>query len=352
LPATSQWEAPNEIHPGQWQDAIRPSCLRVVREADFKGLPAGNRDAAHLLQSRLLRRSLRQRYPAARKPGKGIMKARRPNRPADEKDIVMSTRISSCNKSGWVESAFASADPTTPQPRATHLSAPSGRRGQHEVTRLLTDIDGVPVLVRFLVGDVSGDVQSHFVSGHVDLYSLLSSTVEKMVDRMGGSPLRRDDPSRQTLATVELISSAEDLARLPVLSNDTVLRVGPLELDLLDRTAKRGDRQIDLRPREFQLLKYMMQRSEKLLTRAALLKDVWNYKFVPNTNLVDVHMGRLRHKVDGPGEPPLIRNVRGVGFVLSATAFPQCPTPQTAGRAGAWPHDNSSRTVETTLLQC
>jgi DNA-binding winged helix-turn-helix (wHTH) protein len=276
------------------------------------------------------------------------MKARQPNRPADGKDIVMSTRIASHNKPGRVESVFVGADPRTPQPRSTHLPTPSIRRGQHEVAQLLADIDGVPVLVRFLVGDV----QSHFVSGHVDLYSLLSSTVEKMVDRMGGSPLRRDDPSRQTLATVELISSAEDLARLPVLSNDTALRVGPLELDLLDRTAKRGDRQIDLRPREFQLLKYMMQRSEKLLTRAALLKDVWNYNFVPNTNLVDVHMGRLRHKVDRPGEPPLIRNVRGVGFVLSATAFPQCPTPQTAGRAGARPHDNSSRTVETTLLQC
>jgi DNA-binding response OmpR family regulator len=101
-----------------------------------------------------------------------------------------------------------------------------------------------------------------------------------------------------------------------------VLRVGPLELDLIDRTAKRGDRQIDLRPREFQLLKYMMHRSDKLLTRAALFKDVWHYKFVPETNLVDVHMGRLRRKVDGANDAPLIRNVRGAGFVLSATPVP------------------------------
>jgi DNA-binding response OmpR family regulator len=82
---------------------------------------------------------------------------------------------------------------------------------------------------------------------------------------------------------------------------------------------KRDDRRIDLRPREFRLLKYMMQRSDRLLTRATLLKDVWNYKFVPETNLVDVHMGRLRRKVDGPNEPHVIRNVRGVGFILSAT---------------------------------
>jgi DNA-binding response OmpR family regulator len=67
------------------------------------------------------------------------------------------------------------------------------------------------------------------------------------------------------------------------------------------------------------LLKYMMQRSDQLLTRANLIKDVWHYKFVPETNLVDVHMGRLRRKVDGSNDDPMIRNVRGEGYVLSAT---------------------------------
>jgi DNA-binding response OmpR family regulator len=67
------------------------------------------------------------------------------------------------------------------------------------------------------------------------------------------------------------------------------------------------------------LLKYMMQRSDQLLTRAALIKDVWHYEFVPETNRIDVHMGRLRRKVDGPNDDPMIRNVRGEGFVLSAT---------------------------------
>lgn len=259
----------------------------------------------------------------------------------------MTTYARGRDKPGRTKSAaFVGADPTTHQPRSIHLPTPSISRGQQEIAQLLADINGVPVLVRFLVGDVSGEVQSRFVSRHVDLHSLLSSTVEKMVDRMGGSPLRRDDSSKDTLATVEFISSAEHLARLPALANDTVLRVGPLELDLLDRTAKRDDRRIDLRPREFHLLKYMMQRTDKLLTRAILLKDVWNYKFVPETNLVDVHMGRLRRKVDGPSEPPLIRNVRGAGFVLSATAFPQCSAPGTTGRGEGWPRDNSSRPGE------
>jgi DNA-binding response OmpR family regulator len=98
-----------------------------------------------------------------------------------------------------------------------------------------------------------------------------------------------------------------------------VLRVGSLELDLIDRTARRGNRPIDLRPRQFQLLKYMMQRRDQVLSCANLIKDVWHLNFVPETNRVNVHMGQLRAKVDGPNEAPMIRNVRGEGFVLSAT---------------------------------
>ena len=92
------------------------------------------------------------------------------------------------------------------------------------------------------------------------------------------------------------------------------------ELDLIARTAKRGDRSIDLLPRKFRLLEYMMQRKDQVLTRAMLLEEVWKYKFVPQTNLVDVHMGRLRRKVDESDEPAMIHNVRGVGFVLRAPA--------------------------------
>jgi DNA-binding winged helix-turn-helix (wHTH) protein len=111
----------------------------------------------------------------------------------------------------------------------------------------------------------------------------------------------------------------EPCVRSSVEPRETVLRVGSLELDLIDRTARRGNRPIDLRPREFQLLKYMMQRSDQVLTFANLMKDVWHFKFVPETNRIHVHMGRLRSKIDGPKDVPMIRNVRGEGFVLSAT---------------------------------
>jgi DNA-binding winged helix-turn-helix (wHTH) protein len=269
----------------------------------------------------------------------------------------MSTRVTSCNRPSRMESTLVGA-PGTAQPTPTHLPAPSTAqlrriksppKARNEVALLLADIDGVPVLVRFIVGDVSVEMQCHFASAEADFHSLLSSTVAKMVDRIVGSPLRRDDQSKRAPATAKMISSAEHLARLPAPSKDTVLRVGPLELDLLDRTAKRGDRRIDLRPREFHLLKYMMQRSDKLLTRGAILTEVWNYKFLPETNLVDVHMGKLRRKVDGSDEPPLIRNIRGVGFVLSANAHSHCETPRSDGRAKAWPPDHSSRPMEGAL---
>jgi DNA-binding response OmpR family regulator len=218
------------------------------------------------------------------------------------------------------------------------------------MTEIVADIDGLPVLFRILVKDVPTELLPDFVAKDADLHSLLSNALKKMVDRMGGSSMRRDALSKPPLAIVELISSGEPSAGLPAPPNGTVLRVGSLELDLLDRTAKRGDRQIDLRPREYQLLKYMMQRSDTLLTRAILFKEVWHYKFVPETNLVDVHMGRLRRKVDGSNETPMIRNVRCAGFILSATPISQdSPTESAEPSMALTAGDKSPRSVEDTL---
>jgi DNA-binding response OmpR family regulator len=152
------------------------------------------------------------------------------------------------------------------------------------------------------------------------VHSLLSDAVEKMVNRILETSGQNSGLSKQPLSLVEIISRMESSARSLLEPRETVLRVGSLELDLIERTAKRGNRLINLRPREFQLLKYMMQRSDQLLTRATLFKEVWHYKFVPETNLVDVYIGRLRRKLDGSNEDPMIRNVRGEGFVLSAAS--------------------------------
>src|SRR5258705_2787255 len=138
---------------------------------------------------------------------------------------------------------------------------------------------------------------------------LVLSALGAVVDRVRGLRAGGDDYLTKPFAIVELIARLEALLRRPAEDRDTLLRVGPLELDLLARTAKRGERAIDLLPREFRLLRYLMRRKDQLLTRAMLFEEVWNYKFVPRSNLVDVHMGRLRRKVDGLEEQPMIHNV-------------------------------------------
>ena len=120
-----------------------------------------------------------------------------------------------------------------------------------------------------------------------------------------------------TALVAELLARVEALLLpRPSDSRETILDVGPLRLDLLTRKVTRGERTIRLLPREFCLLEYMMRRKDHLVTRAMLFTEVWNYKFVPRSNLVDVHIGRLRRKIDQSGEPPMILSVRGRGFML------------------------------------
>jgi two-component system OmpR family response regulator len=185
--------------------------------------------------------------------------------------------------------------------------ARSSRPDAMIVDRLLPGMDGLTIIETLRKEQVRTPVLVLSALGAVD-------------DRVRGLRMGGDDYLTKPFAIVELVARIEALLRRPAESRETTLRVGPLELDLIERTAKRGDRVIDLLPREFRLLEYMMQHSDQLLTRAMLLEEVWNYKFVPATNLVDVHMGRLRHKVDGPDEAPMIHNVRGAGFILRSAS--------------------------------
>jgi two-component system OmpR family response regulator len=171
------------------------------------------------------------------------------------------------------------------------------------VDRMLPGMDGLTIIEALRQEEVRTPV-------------LILSALGAVDERVRGLRTGGDDYLTKPFAIVELVARLEALLRRPAESRETMLRVGPLELDLIKRTATRGGRAIDLLPREFRLLEYMMQRSDQLLTRAMLLEEVWNYKFVPATNLVDVHMGRLRHKVDGPDDSPMIHNIRGAGFIL------------------------------------
>jgi two-component system, OmpR family, response regulator len=116
----------------------------------------------------------------------------------------------------------------------------------------------------------------------------------------------------------DLLAKVEALLQHPTDTRETILSVGPLQLDPLTRTVSRDGRWIGLVPREYRLLEYMMRHQGQVVTRAMLFREVWNYKFVPESNLVDVHMGRLRRKIDRPDEAPMIYSIRGRGFVLQA----------------------------------
>jgi two-component system, OmpR family, response regulator len=145
---------------------------------------------------------------------------------------------------------------------------------------------------------------------------LVVSALNAVGDRIRGLTVGGDDYLTKPFALGELAARVEALLRRPIATRETVLRAGPLEADLIDKTVRRGTRDLSLLPREFRLLEYLMRRPNQVVTREMLLKDVWRYRFVPKTNLVDVHVGKLRRKIDASDEAPLLQSVRSVGFML------------------------------------
>jgi two-component system, OmpR family, response regulator len=146
--------------------------------------------------------------------------------------------------------------------------------------------------------------------------ALVLSALGSLDDRVRGLRAGGDDYLPKPFALVELVARVQALLRRPNETRDTRLIAGPLDLDLLAGTGTRAGRALDLLPRELKLLDYLVRRPGQIVTRSMLLQDVWGYTFEPNSNVVDVHMGRLRRKVDADGEPQLIRNVRGRGYVF------------------------------------
>ncbi|MGD0565445.1 MAG: response regulator transcription factor [Roseiarcus sp.] len=145
---------------------------------------------------------------------------------------------------------------------------------------------------------------------------LVISALSSVDDRIRGLKAGGDDYLVKPFELRELTARVEALSRRAGDARATRLRVGPLEMDLVERTVRRGDRRVDLLPREFKLLEYFMRHPNQIVTRAMLLEDVWNFKFLPQTNVVDVHISNLRRKIDEGGEARLIVNVRASGFKL------------------------------------
>lgn len=146
---------------------------------------------------------------------------------------------------------------------------------------------------------------------------LFLSTLGGIDDRVSGLDAGGDDYLVKPFAVSELVARVNALGRRPALAMASpVLRAGDLEMDLFSRSVRRAGRDIDLLPREWQLLEYLMRNAGHVVTRTMLLENVWFFHFDPHTNVVETHISRLRRKVDKEFATPLIHTVRGAGYCL------------------------------------
>jgi two-component system OmpR family response regulator len=153
---------------------------------------------------------------------------------------------------------------------------------------------------------------------NIDTPVLMISALSDVDERVDGLRAGGDDYLVKPFASEEMAARVEVLLRRQSRTErQTRLRVVDLELDLVTRQARRAEKELDLLPTEYRLLEYLMRNSGQTLTRNMLFESVWGYHFDPGTNIIDVHIGRLRRKVDVPSLPPLIHTVRGVGYMLS-----------------------------------
>ncbi len=148
---------------------------------------------------------------------------------------------------------------------------------------------------------------------------LILSALGEVDDRVKGLTAGGDDYLVKPFAFAELLARVDALARRTLGEPaETVLQVGDLTLDLLSRTVKRAGQAVDLQPREFRLLEFLMRHADQVVTRTMLLEGVWDYHFDPQTNIIDVHISRLRAKIDKAFDHPLLHTVRGAGYCLRA----------------------------------
>nr|WP_183367061.1 response regulator transcription factor [Gellertiella hungarica] len=146
---------------------------------------------------------------------------------------------------------------------------------------------------------------------------LILSALGQVDDRVTGLRAGGDDYLPKPYAFSELLARVEVLGRRKgTPEQDMVYRVADLELDRLSHTARRAGRDLMLQPREFRLLEYLMKNAGQVVTRTMLLEHVWDYHFDPQTNVIDVHISRLRGKIEKPGSPPLLKTIRGAGYMI------------------------------------
>jgi two-component system OmpR family response regulator len=195
--------------------------------------------------------------------------------------------------------------------------AENGRDG---LLRAVSEAYDAIVLDRMLPGGIDGIgiIEALREAGNRTPILILSALGE-VDERIKGLKAGGDDYLAKPFALGELVARLEALLRrggaAPV---TTLFRVSDLELDLITRRASRAGKTIMLLPREFQLLEYLMRHAGQIVTRTMLLEGIWNYHFDPETNVIDVHISKLRQKIDAGHDQPLLHTIRGVGYRLSA----------------------------------
>ena len=174
--------------------------------------------------------------------------------------------------------------------------------------RMLPALDGLSILKTLRSSDRQTPVIILSALGEVD-------------DRVQGLKAGGDDYLVKPFAFSELLARIEALLRRGEMKPDTsLLKVADLELDRLTHTVKRAGKTIELQPREYLILEFLLQHAGQIVTRTMLLENVWDYHFDPQTNIIDVHISRLRNKIDRDFEAPLLQTVRGAGYCLREPA--------------------------------
>ena len=174
------------------------------------------------------------------------------------------------------------------------------------IDRMLPDIDGITVMRQLREEGIAAPF-------------LIISALGEVDDKVRGLRAGGDDYLVKPFSFIELLARLEALGRRSdTVAKETVLRVGDLAVDLISRTASRRGTDIELLPKEFQLLEYLARNEGRVVSRAMMLQHVWDLYFDPSTNIIDVYVGRLRRKVDDEQAYPLIHTVRGVGYCLRA----------------------------------
>ncbi len=177
------------------------------------------------------------------------------------------------------------------------------------------------ILDRMLPGGIDGIgiIEALRKTGNKTPILILSALAE-VDDRIKGLKAGGDDYLTKPFAFGELMARLDALVRRSQRADvETVLSVGDLRMDLLARQVTRAGKPVDLQPREFKLLEYLMRHAEQAVTRTMLLENVWDYHFDPQTNVIDAHISKLRQKIDAPFDRPLLHTLRGVGYKLGAS---------------------------------